>query len=184
MTIEGRKLWKNTPAASREHLPAVTFALDQYVMNGDEETLVAEEVATLTVSEWADKNVDGTYSFTFTETDEGDPLPRYNDEGKLYIYELREDSIQWVDSDLTDEEKADLRDLFASETDKSNTYLMTNTYNSPKGELYVRKHLALPEGLDTEGDSKTFPSIQFVLTRSYSVSGQEVLVPDTVFNKP
>ena len=65
------------------------------------------------------------------------------------------------------------------------TYVVENTYSSPKGSISVKKHLELPTGLDTSEGSTAFPSIQFKLTRTYTgyVDGEvEEDKPDEAFN--
>ena len=201
VTIQGRKVWVGTGGFPEEDLPAVTFAVDRYTgVEPPEENEWAEEnkdVATITVSDWAAVNVNGTYTFTISHTGEntmvvnGDgsitytyeeystPLPRYDENGSLYTYVLREESVDWAGG--VDEDGKKVLESAQGE----GTYVVENTYESPKGSIYVQKHLELPADLDYQSeDNKGFPSIQFKLTRTYTVenNGDKISKEDTAFN--
>ena len=201
VTIQGRKVWVGTGGFPEEDLPAVTFAVDRYTgVEPPEENEWAEEnkdVATITVSDWAAVNVNGTYTFTISHTGEntmvvnGDgsitytyeeystPLPRYDENGSLYTYVLREESVDWAGG--VDEDGKKVLESAQGE----GTYVVENTYESPKGSIYVQKHLELPADLDyLSEDNKGFPSIQFKLTRTYTVenNGEKISKEDTAFN--
>lgn len=201
VTIQGRKVWVGTGGFPEEDLPAVTFAVDRYTgVKPPEEDEWAEgnkDVATITVSDWAAVNVNGTYTFTISRTgkntmvvnDDGSvtyeyeenssPLPRYDENGSLYTYVLREESVEWA-ADVDEAGKEVLKSAQGE-----GTYVVENTYTSPKGSISVKKHLELPTGLDTSEGSTAFPSIQFKLTRTYTgyVDGEvEEDKPDEAFN--
>lgn len=193
VTIQGRKVWVGTEGFPREDLPAVTFAVDQYL--GDNKS--KERIAWITVSDWTHPEADGTYTFeisyegdnTVLSAQTDDPegvekrLPRYAPDGSLYTYRLREEYIDWVKSEES-ETSPDYDEIFqVGEGNVDNNFTLRNDYTeSPKGSIYVQKHLELPAGLETDD---MFPSIQFKLTRTYTgyVDGKVAEgKPDEAFN--
>lgn len=181
VTIQGQKIWKSTPIGyPAEDLPPVTFEVYQ-MLNGEQ--VGNGPIATYQMNEWSSPDYSGTYLFTINHTGENNPdavatqedseagedteaattekLPRYTEDGQLYQYVLREK----MDAQLTEENGVTLDTVFDFDDDESNSYLATNVYNPPKGNIYVKKHLELPENM-TEND--TFPSIQFALSRTYT----------------
>ena len=186
-TINGKKLWGNLPSGySDADLPAVTFEV--YAEGADPG---AKAVATLAISEeqWPQLKDGSSYNFIIEyvgentlsvengvlvckgETD-AERLPRYDDAGRQISYVVKE-SIK-LDDDAGSEE------IFRVEGEAAN-FTFTNTYNSPKGELRVKKLLDLPIGVgDTTGG---FPSVTFTLKRSYTDNDGET-VQDTRFSKP
>ncbi len=179
VTIRGQKLWENLPAGyPAADLPAVTFALDQY--RGD--TLMQEGIATLTISNWAQLAQSGGYSFQLAYTGENvlelvdgvltckpadgntgaTPLPRYDGEGRLYSYTLREQSISGSDGSPNWE---------AIFTPQVNTYRVTNTYYGDQaqlGDLTFKKLLQLP--VNEDGTPLAYPAVRFQLTRTYETN--------------
>lgn len=177
MTIQGRKVWVGTEGFPREDLPDVTFAVDQYL--GNEMTPEVKKIAWITVSDWTHPEADGTYTFEIsytgdntklsTQTDDpegvGNLLPRYAPDGSLYTYRLREESIEWVGTDET-QNVPNYEGIFTIEGSEENNFTLRNDYTeSPKGSIFVKKHLELPADL---GADDKFPSIQFKLTRTYT----------------
>ena len=176
VAFQGQKIWQAEymPNGYDDiNLPAVTFELYRTTKPADEvkdedgklNYNEMEPFATQTVTDWASAHQNGTYVFTFMEKDaDGNDtnkalkLPRYDAEGNVYTYYMREAS-----ADLGENGPA-LEDVFTVSDPESNTYVATNIYNPPTGEVYVQKHLELPDGM-TESD--VFPSIQFTLTRTY-----------------
>lgn len=193
VVIQGQKIWASMPNAYPDvDLPAVTFELDQYV--GEE--LVKENVASLEVTQWADAKVNGTYVFQIeylgknvmtvaedgtvtvepaTENANAQTLPRYDGEGRLYTYMVREE----IDTGETEAP-------FKVEINNG-TFVATNSYSSEKGDIHVKKILKLPSGLLPEGSTfDDFPAVKFVLTRQYQgtgTDGKQVLKDDTGFRK-
>ena len=180
VSIQGQKIWKSTPTGyPAEDLPPVTFEVYQ-MLNGEQ--VGNGPIATYQMDEWSSPDYSGTYLFTIDHTGENNPdavatqedseaggdieaateksLPRYTEDGQLYQYVLKEK----MDAQLGEENGVTLDTVFDFEDDESNSYLATNVYNPPKGNIYVKKHLELPEDM-TEND--TFPSIQFTLSRTY-----------------
>ena len=191
VAIQGQKLWTSLPGGyPREDLPTVTFALDRSWTEGGE-TQTEENVASLTVSDWADIYQNGTYVFrieyegTNTMTVEngavlvtgeaGQPLlPRYNEDGSLYTYTLRETSVTWPESSAG-ESAADWRAVFTSSV---HSYVASNAYHGTRGTLAVKKLLRLD--LPPDGSPAAFPAIRLELTRTYTRNSGETSDPERI----
>lgn len=170
VAFQGQKIWQaeSMPNGYDDiNLPAVTFELYRTTKSADEvkdengklDYSKMDKFATQTVTDWASAHQNGTYVFNFTDGNgEKLNLPRYDEEGNVYTYYMREASAELGENGPA------LEDVFTVSDPESNTYVATNIYNPPKGEIYVQKHLQLPDGM-TEND--VFPSIQFTLTRTY-----------------
>lgn len=64
--LTGQKLWNGVPSGfAMEDLPQVTFALYRQLADKDTETPEIQEVATLTVADWASAWSNGSYQFQF-----------------------------------------------------------------------------------------------------------------------
>lgn len=180
VTIQGQKIWEYMPSGyPAVDFPAVTFEVYQ-TLDGDVPD-TAQPVATYTMTEWADAAQSGTYQFTISHTGENNPavaaenaddgaetaeetaLPRYDEQGQMYQYVLREE-----DATLNDGTNVSLDDVFDYVAPETNTYLAKNNYNPPKGEINVQKHLELQTVADDELDKMAFPTIAFKITRSYT----------------
>lgn len=183
--FQGQKIWEAVPNGySDVNLPAVTFEL--YRVSGkvaEDEDIYKEEnlFATQTVTDWASAHQNGTYVFNFTDGNgEKLNLPRYDEEGNVYTYYMREKPA------TLGENGPALKDVFTVTDPESNTYVATNHYNPPEGELHVKKFLQLPADLGTEENDK-FPTIQFTLTRTYTGTDKDgnenVTIEDTSFKK-
>lgn len=183
--FQGQKIWEAVPNGySDVNLPAVTFEL--YRVSGkvaEDEDIYKEEnlFATQTVTDWADAHKNGTYVFNFTDGNgEKLDLPRYDAEGNVYTYYMREKPA------TLGENGPDLNEVFIVTDPESNTYVATNRYNPPEGELHVKKFLQLPVDLGTEENDK-FPTIQFTLTRTYTGTDKDgkenVTIEDTSFKE-
>lgn len=185
VAFQGQKIWEAVPNGySDVNLPAVTFEL--YRVSGkvaEDEDIYKEEnlFATQTVTDWASAHQNGTYVFNFTDGNgEKLNLPRYDEEGNVYTYYMREKPEALGDDGAT------LDSVFSVTDPESNTYVATNHYNPPKGELHVKKFLQLPADLGT-GDDDKFPTIQFTLTRTYTGTDkdgkEDATIEDTSFKK-
>ena len=168
VTIQGQKVWSSLPAGwNPANLPTVTFAVDQ--SKGEE--LVKSGIATLTVSDWTDWQ-NGTYVFEITHTGENTPgeeaseeqqlLPKYDEDGNLYNYVLREVRMEW-DEDV--EEPASNPNSVFKSTIQKGTYLATNTYAPDTGSLSFQKYLELPMG---QKGPLSYPAVKFEITRTYT----------------
>lgn len=169
--FQGQKIWEAVPNGySDVNLPAVTFELYRTTKpakevldeNGNPKYSEMTLFDTETVSDWANAHQNGTYVFNFTD-DDGNKidLPRYDAEGNVYTYYMREKPA------TLGENGPALNEVFTVTDPESNTYVATNVYNPPEGELHVKKFLQLPADLGI-GDDDKFPTIQFTLTRTYA----------------
>ena len=188
--FQGQKIWEAVPNGySDVNLPAVTFELYRTTKSADEvkddndklDYSKMDKFATQTVTDWADAHQNGTYVFNFTDKNgEMLDLPRYDAEGNVYTYYMREKPEALGDDGAT------LDSVFSVTDPESNTYVATNHYNPPKGELHVKKFLQLPADLGT-GDDDKFPTIQFTLTRTYTGTDkdgkEDATIEDTSFKK-
>lgn len=188
--FQGQKIWEAVPNGySDVNLPAVTFELYRTTKpakevldeNGNPKYDEMELFDTETVNDWASAHQNGTYVFNFTdENGEMLDLPRYDEEGNVYTYYMREKP------DTLGENGPALKDVFTVTDPESNTYVATNVYNPPEGELHVKKFLQLPADMGTEENDK-FPTIQFTLTRTYTGTDkdgkEDATIEDTSFKK-
>lgn len=182
VTIQGQKIWEYMPSGyPAVDFPAVTFEVYQTLDPDGVVPDTAQPVATYTMTEWADAVQSGTYQFTISHTGENNSavaaenaddgaetaeeteLPRYDEQGQMYVYVLREE-----DATLNDETNVSLDKVFDYVAPETNTYLAKNNYNPPKGEINVQKHLELQTVADDELDNMAFPTIAFKITRSYT----------------
>lgn len=177
--IQGQKVWSSLPAGDEylENLPSVTFHVMQK-LDGENEKKVAE--LTIESDEWAALKSKGSYLFqilykrtndveitgegssaqaTFVGEDGAELLPKYNKEGQLYQYTLKEEKVIWP----SNWEEPEWTEIYDAEN--SNTYIMKNVYKSPTGALKIKKFLAVP--MDENGEP-VFPAVTFKLTRTYT----------------
>lgn len=180
VVIDGQKIWTGLPSAYLtdpvNRLPAATFYIDQTVgvfdENNNQTSTQTNKVATLPIENWNDiKDSSGFYKFSlkytgnYTVDSDGihaatdQPLPRYNERGDLYTYSVRE-TLKWTGGWPAGQERGDISDVY---TTTIQTFLVTNSYNSVKGALRIKKYLSLPESLEPS----RCPAVSMVLTRSY-----------------
>lgn len=153
-----------------------------------------ETYATLKITDWDQQKIKGEYLFTIeyqginVNTNSGDQitaqpgdplagtLPKYDDEGFLYEYRLRE-AADISGTDVAGEpEGIDL--VYKQPT--INNYAITNPYDSSLGEIRVKKYL--DTDVFTDSSHLENPSIAFKLTRQYKDS-QGQLKNDDVFER-
>ena len=193
--IQGQKVWSSLPAGDEylENLPSVTFHVMQKLDGAEGE---GEKVAELTIEsdEWAALKSKGSYLFqilhketndvkitgegsnaqaTFVGKEGAELLPKYNGEGQLFEYTLKEDRVTWP-KNLREPEWTEIYDA-----ENSNTYIMKNVYKSPTGALKIKKFLAVP--MDENGDP-VFPAVTFKLTRTY-MGNDENPIEDEEFSR-
>lgn len=205
VTVNGKKIWANLPSGFlAEDLPQVTFQLYRYDPRVDtnipEEDAADDSfdpghlVATLTITDWPSQKIDGEYHFALAyegiNTNErsedgksievsGNPdqplLAKYNEEGYLYTYILRETAV-----DFTGSEAGNVNLVFKQPT--VNNYALTNGYDSPLGIISVKKIL---NQKTLNGAQKKNAAVSFTLTRSYTVDGKAdgTLRQDTTFSR-
>ena len=99
-------------------------------------------------------------------------LPKYDAEGRLYLYTLKENSVTWPNGTTQPESGLVYADPVI------NTYLVENKYESVKGATAVKKFLELP--MDASGQPEAFPAITFVLTRTYRAQDGTTSASETV----
>lgn len=198
VVIDGQKIWTGLPSAYLtdpvNRLPAATFYIDQTVgvfdENNNQTSTQTKQVAKLPIENWDNiKDGSGFYKFhlqytgDYTVDNDGihaatdgsaQLIPRYNDRGDLYTYNVRE-TLNWADSWHDGQYRGDISDVY---TTTIQTYLVTNSYNSVKGALRIKKYLSLPESLE----SSRCPAVSMILTRSYQKANGE-WVEDTEFKK-
>ena len=198
VVIDGQKIWTGLPSAYLtdpvNRLPAATFYIDQTVEVFDEEnnqtSTQTNQVATLPIENWDDiKDSSGFYKFSLkytgnytvdskgihAATDSSVKLfPRYNERGDLYTYSVRE-TLKWADSWPAGQERGDISDVYMTTIQ---TFLVTNSYNSVKGALRIKKYLSLPKSLE----SSRCPAVSMILTRSYQ-KADGTWVKDSEFKK-
>lgn len=180
VTIDGKKIWANLPSGFLQaDLPEVKFSIYQFIEDtdpGNDEDLNQETpIATLTVTDWSKQIVNGEYNFKISYDGENtnsidsegnlvaEPvgadqgrLPKYDDNGELHVYRLREEVIGLNGSNAND-----IKLVFKQPV--INNYAITNGYNPQLGSVSVRKWL------DTTpfNDDEEKPTIYFALTRTY-----------------
>ena len=150
LTIQGQKIWSAVPSSyPNEDLPGVTFTLYQKLAS---ESGDGSPVATITVDKWSDIYKNGSYLFQvlylgenaldsnndtiYAGQGEAKKIPKYNENGELYSYELKETAIHWSNGVNPDKEN-----IFDDPIE--NTYLIENVYNSEKGKISIKKFLEL-----------------------------------------
>ena len=198
VVIDGQKIWAGLPSAYLtdpvNRLPAATFDIDQTVEVFDEDHNITlnktKTVATLPIENWEYiKDDNGFYKFSLEYTGnytvdstgihkaiDGSAklIPRYDERGELYNYSVRE-TMKWTGNWPAGQDRGDIRDVYITTIQ---TYLVTNSYNSVKGALRIKKYLSLPKSLE----SSRCPAVAMVLTRSYQ-KADGTWVDDTEFKK-
>lgn len=86
-------------------------------------------------------------------------LDKYDDNGNLYVYTLRETKISFAEgADANNPE-----DVYPENSQSSNGSLITNVYKPDTGSIAIRKYLYLPEEcFEANGE---FPAVKFQLMR-------------------
>ena len=188
VTIRGYKLWTNLPARyNPENLPGVIFSLMRSTDGGE-----AEEVATLTIENWAEIAVNGRYVIGFDYegentlavengqtviTGNGDLLDKYDEAGNLYSYTVQEKEILWKDG--MEPEESDGNPVFVISADE-NTYQLINGYEGVPGKITVKKLLQLPMN---DNGAEAYPAVTFRLTRTFTENDGTTSNPETVSEK-
>ena len=171
ITIVGQKLWSSLPAGyPDEDLPAVTFTLYQKLRGAEDE---GREVATLTVKDWSHARQDnGTYEFAIKYTgdntgitadsqlpDGQTPLPKYDENGNIFEYTLKETKIHVQEGDDSAENWEDIY-----KQPEIHTYVVENVYQPKElGSLKVVKYLQAE-------DPDHLPAVTLKLMRTYTGS--------------
>lgn len=178
--INGKKIWRDLPSGySEENLPKVELQLYQYDSNGNKLN-DGNPYATIEISDWKKlKNSEGNYVFAFKykgantnhidengdlivtgETD-AKGIPQYDEDGKRYTYQIEED-IQFFEENNT---QPNDDQVYGKDYD-NNAYMITNSYQSAKGDLAVKKIIA---NADLKAGEQ-YPNVTFTLERSYTAN--------------
>lgn len=178
--INGKKIWRDLPSGySEDNLPKVVLQLYQCDSNGNKLN-DGNPYATIEISYWKKlKNSEGNYVFAFKykgantnhidengdlivtgETD-AKGIPQYDEDGKRYTYRIEED-IQFVGEGSQQNDG----NVYVKDYD-NNAYMITNNYQSVKGDLAVKKIIANADLKDGE----KYPDVTFTLERSYMSNG-------------
>ena len=101
-------------------------------------------------------------------------LERYDEDGRLYTYEIRE-VVQW------DEDNKPVGQVFTV-SNSANGFYFTNDYDPDKGSIKVKKFLYLPMETKADGTKAptAYPAVTFKLVREVDY-GNGTYVADTSF---
>ena len=110
-----------------------------------------------------------------TSVENASKLERYDEDGRLYTYEIRE-VVQW-DLGVTVD-----GDQVFTVSNSSNGFYFTNTYDPDKGSIKVKKFLYLPMETKADGTKAptAYPAVTFKLVREVDY-GDGTYVADTSF---
>ena len=195
VVISGEKQWLNLPYSyDPGELPQVTFSVDRKVAGTNEPA--EQNFASLTITSWDNELIrrDGKYSFKILYTGENviaeengeltskpaednkdaSLLPKYDEQGRLYEYTIREAKVKWQDG-TTGAPETGADQVYVQVI---NEYLAQNTYNSVRGALRIEKYLELP--MDENNNPTSFPAVRFVLTRTHEVANPKPGDPEVV----
>ena len=178
--INGKKIWRNLPSGySEENLPEIELQLYQCDSNGNELN-GGNPYATIVINDWKKlKNSEGNYVFAFKykgdninyidengklnvtgETD-AQEIPQYDENGRRYTYQIEEDIH------FNEENNSQLNDGNVYDKDyNNNAYMITNNYESDKGDLSVKKII---ENADLK-EGEQYPNVTFTLERFYTAN--------------
>ena len=177
VTIVGQKLWSSLPAGyPDEDLPAVDFTLYQNVKGAEGE---GQKIASLTVNNWS-KGGNGTYEFTLRcagdntgiepedELSPGQtPLPKYDEDGNIYEYTLKEVSIKMAENGTDKWDNVYRQPVI-------HTYVVENVYEPKKsGALTAVKYLKA-------ADADHMPAVTMKLMRTYTGNDRNPSDPEEV----
>lgn len=134
--------------------------------NGYQYQILYNGTNTLTVNEETNE-----LEWTGPDGENSVPLERYDKDGNLYTYEIRE-VVQWADKDNNLP-----GDAVFTVSQAGNGFYFTNKYDPDTGSIQVKKFLYLPK--DSDGEY-VFPAVTFKLTRQVTYGGDDY-DPDTSF---
>ena len=102
-------------------------------------------------------------------------LERYDENGSLYTYEIRE-VVQW------DEDNKPVGQVFTV-SNSANGFYFTNDYDPDKGSIKVKKFLYLPMETKADGTKAptAYPAVTFKLVREVDYGNGDGYVPDASF---
>lgn len=189
ITISGKKVWKNVPSGFPDaDFPKLTIHVDQLkdtarVLPFGSESLpplaglpaeekIFKDSAAVEIAETATLNrIPGSnqFSFEISADRSGAPIPKYDDNGALYLYEVRE----------TVENEKQLDAVYEKFPGEVNNYIITNTYeienDKNSGRLKAEKSWS---GIDNTTVYQ-YPAADFKLYRQY-VSNDSTLNTEAI----
>ena len=188
LTAQGTKLWENTPGnVGQEDLPEITVYLQQKLASDTEWPVVkatSKDNVSGVIASSSDlkKDENNQYSYTIDKDSNGEPLPRYNEDGELYEYRAIEIAWGLLDQpggftmeqisqieDLGNLEDPDVKELMGNiytvQHGETGSFLIRNVYGgSAKGNLTVKKLFAGRDATDV------YPEVTFDVYRYYQTS--------------
>ena len=184
LIAKGTKLWENIPGnAEQEDLPEVGIYLQQRVAGGEWSDMYVDvetkEVSGTVASTFElERTENNQYTYTIDKDYEGNPLPRYDENGNLYEYRAVE--IVWglldqpggfTADDLEGVNIKDLREGTADNTltgsvyviqhGETGSFLPRNIYQGDTGKLTVKKIFSGRDANDM------YPDVTFEVYRYY-----------------
>lgn len=189
LVAQGTKLWENIPGnVSQKDLPAVTIYLQQKLASDDAwpEAYATQNSdgtwkvsGTVASTDQLVMDANNQYSYTITTGDDGNALPRFDDEGNRYEYRALE--VVWglldqpggfTANDIQGVNLSEVRDgnsstdltgaVYVIEHGETGSFLLRNIYGGNEtGNLTVKK---LFDGRD-QGDA--YPDVTFEVYRYY-----------------
>ncbi len=165
---------------------------DEEIVNSAEK---AYATLTVTSDQWKSLAKEGAYTFSFeyvgeneikittggdgvtsietvpggnTEPENAEKLPKFDEEGRLYRYVLREE--------ITIGGNADEEDIYGAPVISG--YEVTNPYESVRGSLAFRKYLKLPMNADDEPEA--YPAVEFEISRTYIKNDAQKSEPEVI----
>ncbi len=157
VVIEGKKFWKNMPAGfPSAQLPKLTVYLDQYLGEGK----ITENIATLTGLTTPESTNDFTFDISKAGTnnpDSGASLPKYDDKGELYAYQVRE-TIEGTPAD-----SGTWAQIYPPQPSVALT--LENVFNTSDGNV---GGLKVTKEWKDHPDGKPYPAATFTLHRTYA----------------
>ena len=98
-------------------------------------------------------------------------LEKYDDNGNLYVYTLRETKISF-ETDVD----TDVENVYPGELQSSNGSLITNVYKPDTGSIKIKKYLYLPdECFEGNADDRVYPAVKFQLMRlKFNADGEKM----------
>lgn len=194
--VSGKKIWKNIPGDFKENrLPALNFELKQ--QKTDENGLPVGEKTTIATLDGPVSTEEGKTEFYFvmkyygkniqSKNESGrvtalpeslsdvQPIPKYDENGRRYIYTLEEKFQENSKSSLSKEE---LENLYVRNY-ATNSYLVNNSFKAGTASLTVTKNWNNVIYRDEDYQNR-HPDIIFNLYRFYKNADGTYTRPETV----
>ncbi|NCC00037.1 MAG: Cna B-type domain-containing protein [Clostridia bacterium] len=159
VTISGRKVWQNVPSG----WPATDFPELKITVNRIAQGVATSEMEKNIASMTELTRIAGTnnFGFTISKNAANEPLPKYNEQGRLYIYSVEEEVANATNLEATTYEKL---------PGEVNDFIITNVYDTSDekntGHLKVDKNWSGILAGDLAGKYR-YPGVEFKLYRQY-----------------